>query len=211
MQRTGWGMFKGFILGIVITIVVALGAGYAVLRTGLIPANADASPSRVESWAARTSLRATLSKEAPKGPNPIPLTDANLTQGITLYGARCVVCHGGPGGNASASPIAKGENPRPPQLASHGVEDDPQGVTFWVITHGVRWTGMPSWKAALNDQQIWTLTLFLKNMDKLPPAAQAAWKQVGIRRPAPPEPSVPPTSPGSPAPSAPPPSSPPPP
>jgi mono/diheme cytochrome c family protein len=37
---------------------------------------------------------------------------------------------------------------------------------------------MPSWAGTLSDQQIWSLALFLKHMDKLPPAAQAAWKQV---------------------------------
>ena len=37
---------------------------------------------------------------------------------------------------------------------------------------------MPSWTGALNDQQIWTLALFLKHMDKLPPAAQQVWQNI---------------------------------
>jgi hypothetical protein len=37
---------------------------------------------------------------------------------------------------------------------------------------------MPSFARSLSDQQIWTLALFLKHMDKLPPAAQQAWQQV---------------------------------
>ena len=55
-----------------------------------------------------------------------------------------------------------------------GVEDDPEGWTYWKIDHGIRWTGMPSWKATLSDQQMWTLALFLKHMDKLSPAARAS-------------------------------------
>ncbi len=69
-------------------------------------------------------------------------------------------------------------NPSPPQLATDGVEDDLEGFTFWKVKHGIRWTGMPSWKDTLTDQQIWTLALFLKHMDKLPPAAQEAWQKV---------------------------------
>jgi mono/diheme cytochrome c family protein len=61
-------------------------------------------------------------------------------------------------------------------LATDGVEDDPEGWTFWKIKHGIRWTGMPAWKDELSDQQIWTLALFLKNMDKLPPAPEATWR-----------------------------------
>ena len=173
-------MFRGFILGIVVTVVVAVAVGYILLTSGAVPANADGQPLPFERYFARTSLRATMRKEAPTQDNPVPLTDANLIQGIQLYGPRCAVCHGLADKKPTA--ISKGELPKPPILAGHGVEDDPEGATFWKIKHGIRWTGMPAWGAALNDQQIWTLALFLAHMDKLPPAAQAAW--TALRAPA---------------------------
>jgi thiosulfate dehydrogenase len=172
-------MFKGFVVGIVVAILALLAGGYLALRDGLVPANADATPGLLEVWAAGTSLRATLAREAPKGPNPVALTDDNLIAGIKLYAQHCAICHGTAAGDRSASPVAKGEYPRPPQLASDGVEDDPEGATFWKVKHGIRWTGMPSWKSALDDRQIWTLALFLKHMDKLPPPAEQAWQNVG--------------------------------
>jgi mono/diheme cytochrome c family protein len=159
-------------------MVLAAVCGYIVLRTGLVPANADAEPGRLEIWAANTSLDATLDREAPKGPNPVALTDDNLLAGVELYGRHCAICHGTAQGTASASPIAKGEYPSPPQLATDGVEEDPEGHSFWVIAHGIRWTGMPSWKGTLTDEQIWTLALFLNHMDKLPSAAEQAWQKV---------------------------------
>jgi mono/diheme cytochrome c family protein len=171
-------ILRRFLLGVVATIVVAAACGYAALRTGLIPANADANPGWLETWAANMSLDATLDREAPNGANPVALTDANLIAGIDLYGQHCAVCHGTAKGDLSASPIAKGEYPSPPQLATDGVEDDPEGHSFWIIAHGIRWTGMPSWKGSLTDEQIWTIALFLKHMDKLPPAAEQAWQNV---------------------------------
>jgi mono/diheme cytochrome c family protein len=171
-------MFKGFALGVVTVIAAAVLCGYVVLRTGVIPAGADTTPTWIETWAAKTSLHATLNREAPSGPNPVALTDANLIAGIQLYAMHCAICHGTAKGDASASPVARGENPAPPQLATDGVEDDPEGVSFWKIKNGIRWTGMPAWKSALNDQQIWTLALFLKHMDKLPPDPEAVWQQV---------------------------------
>ncbi len=171
-------MLRAFVLGVVLTILAAAAGGYAVLHAGLIPANADANPGSLETWVAHTSLDATLAREAPKGPNPVALTDANLIAGIDLYGQHCAVCHGTAKGAASASAIAKGEYPSPPQLATGGVQDDPEGYSFWKIAHGIRWTGMPSWRGTLNDEQIWTLALFLKHMDKLPLAAEQAWKNV---------------------------------
>ncbi len=171
-------MLKAFVAGIIVAIVVAVVAAYIVLQTGVVPANADAAPGAVETWAAKTSLRATLEREAPKIANPVALTEANLVAGVGLYGKHCAICHGTAQGDASASPVAKGEYPKPPQLATDGVEDDPEGYSFWKIEHGIRWTGMPSWKETLSDQQIWTLALFLKHMDKLPSAAEQAWRQV---------------------------------
>ncbi len=171
-------MFKGMILGFAGAILLCGSVGYVAVESGMIPANADAKPGAIEEWVAGTALQATLQTQAPPGPNPIALSDAHLTQGLKLYAQNCVVCHGSAKGAAATSWIAKGEYPAPPQLATDGVEDDPEGWTFWKIKHGIRLTGMPSWKAALSDDQIWSLALFLKHMDKLPPAVEAEWQGV---------------------------------
>ena len=108
-QRTcGVDMLKGLIAGVGITVGGALVGGYILLLSGLIPANADATPGWIETWIAGTSLDATLNREAPKGPNPIAVTDTNLINGIDLYAQHCAICHGTENGVASESPVAKG-------------------------------------------------------------------------------------------------------
>lgn len=169
-------MARGIVLGIVATLVAFLVCGYAGIKLGLLPANADAKASKLERWAATTSLHATIARQAPRTPNPVPLTDANLVAGIKLYAKNCAVCHGAADGRASN--IAKGLYQRPPQLANDGVEDDPEGVTYWKVAHGIRFTGMPSFDRTLDDTQIWQLALFLKHMDSLPAGPQRAWSGV---------------------------------
>ncbi len=171
-------MFKNVILGVALALVLALIGAYSLVRSGFIPANADADPGQIELWMASTSLDATLRREAPTGQNPVTLSEQNLLNGTHLFAQNCAVCHGSAKGTASSSPIAKGLYPRPPQMATDGVEDDPEGVSFWKIKHGIRLTGMPSFGYSLSDQEIWTLALFLKNMDKLPPAVQQVWQNV---------------------------------
>jgi len=171
-------MLKGVISGVALTLAIALIGAYSLVRSGLIPANADAKPDWLETWMAGTSLDATVRREAPMGQNPVELTEQNLLNGIHLFAQNCAVCHGSAKGTASPSPIAKGLYQKPPQLATDGVEDDPEGVSFWKIKHGIRLTGMPSFGYSLSDQEIWTLALFLKHMDKLPPAVQQPWQQV---------------------------------
>jgi thiosulfate dehydrogenase len=171
-------MVRGFIAGVISSILVVIVGAYVLLRSGLIPANADAKPGGLELWAASTSLQATLRNQAPNQTNPVALSSANLIEGITLYGQHCAICHGTAAGASSASAVAKGLYPPPPQLGEEGVEDDPEGVSYWKIKHGIRLTGMPAWGSSLTDQQIWTLALFLKHMDKLPSDAQQAWTRV---------------------------------
>jgi thiosulfate dehydrogenase len=142
----------------------------------MIPANADARPPGFERWAARMSLRATLARSAPRTDDPMPATDENLIAGVKLYAQNCAVCHGD--SNAKPTNIAKGLYQKPPQLAKRGVEDDPVGVTYWKIAHGIRWTGMPAFGKTLRESQLWQITLFLKNMDHLSPAAHEAWRRI---------------------------------
>ena len=171
-------MLKHMVLLLALIFLIVLIGAYFLVQSGLLPSNADAKPSRLETWIAHTSLKATLRREAPKGQNPVPFTDHDLLDGVRLYAQNCAVCHGSAKGNASETPIAKGLYQKPPQLATHGVEDDPEGVTFWKIKHGIRLTGMPSFGYSLSDRQVWTLGLFLKHMNKLPLPVQQAWQQV---------------------------------
>ncbi len=157
--------------GILIVVAVVIAVEF-----GLVPANADATPPALERWAATTALHKAIQRQAPTEADPLEANEENLTAGVRIYGANCVFCHGGPDG--VASDIAKGLYQRPPQLAKHGVEDDPAGHTYWKVYHGIRWTGMPSFADVLSDQEIWQVTLFLKHMDSLPPGAEAAWQEM---------------------------------
>ncbi len=169
-------MFKPFVAGILFTLVAGLVGAFLFVEMGMMPANADGRPPALERWAAHTSLRATLRRDSPKGPNPAALNDENMKAGIKLYAMDCAVCHGAADGKPSD--IAMGLYQHAPQLARDGVEDDPAGVTYWKIKHGIRLTGMPSFTKAMTDQQIWQVVLFLQNMDKLDPAMEKAWKAV---------------------------------
>ncbi|MBV8367078.1 MAG: cytochrome c [Candidatus Eremiobacteraeota bacterium] len=169
-------MIRNMVAGGLVTLALAAIVALLAVRFGLVPANADAKPSSLERWAAGTSLRATVARDAPKQPDPLALNDANLEAGIKLYADNCMVCHGASDGQGSN--IALGLYQHAPQFGKHGVEDDPEGETYWKIDHGIRLTGMPSFARALDDEQIWQLAMFLKHMDSLPAAAQAAWKKL---------------------------------
>ena len=169
-------MIKGIFVGLLTAALTGLAGAYAFVSLGLMPANADANPGRLETWAARKSLHAAIRRQAPQGDNPASLNDSNLIAGIKVYAADCAVCHGA--ADARASRIAEGLYQKAPQFAKDGVEDDPEGVTYWKVVHGIRLTGMPSFGASLSQLKIWQVALFLRHMDGLTGEAAKAWKEV---------------------------------
>jgi mono/diheme cytochrome c family protein len=166
---------RGFLTGFVAAVIVIALVVYGAVKTGRVPARADAPMMPGEQWAAHTALNATTAREAPPSPYPYTQTDADIETGAKLYVQNCAVCHGTANSNANA--IARGLGVRPPQFNKHDVMDDPEGVTYWKIEHGIRFTGMPAYSPALDEQSIWQLTYFLKRTpDHLPTAAKNIWE-----------------------------------
>lgn len=166
-----------FFAGVLAAVVVAVGAAFAAVWFGFVPAHADTPPFPGEKWAASHALNATIRREQPQPPYPYgPVTDATLVSGAKLYLANCAVCHGT--GVGDASNVARGLYVRAPQFVKHGVDDDPAGETYWKIEHGIRFTGMPAYGGSLSEEQIWHIAYFLKNgTENLPPAAAKLWNQ----------------------------------
>jgi thiosulfate dehydrogenase len=183
---------RGFIGGLVAAVVVAGLLLFGVVETGAVPAGADAPMLPGERWASHTALNATIAREAPKAPYPYTATDADIAQGAKLYVQNCAVCHGSGSGTPDA--IAHGLGVRPPQFAKHGVDDDPEGVTYWKIEHGIRFTGMPAYHPAIDEKSIWQMTYFLKRApDHLPAAAKRIWEHPETVAPPTPMPAEPQT------------------
>lgn len=160
-----------FLLGVIVTIVVAGLVIYCYFALGIAPVATAAEAMPFEKKLAGLGLHARVEKEMPKNPPNITLDDTAYQQAAQTYKDNCAFCHGLP--NQQRPPAATGMYPRPPQLfRGHGVTDDEPGETYWKVANGIRMTGMPAYKPSLNDQQLWQVTMLLKNADKLPAPAQ---------------------------------------
>lgn len=163
----------GFLAG----VIVCLLAAYCIILSGVVPARQDEPSSQFETWAAHQSLRATINRETASLKSPLPADEPNLAAGAKVYAGNCSGCHGAP---LSPTPaFGNGYSPAAPFFASGDtVTDDPEGKIFWKVEHGVRFTGMPSFSKLLTENEIWQVTLFLKNMDKLPKSVNDTWKSM---------------------------------
>jgi thiosulfate dehydrogenase len=163
---------KSFLFGVVIGVILLPVAGFLYLKFGYAEVSTTAPPMPFERKLAHMALDARIAKEAP-AQSPVPSSENHLLAGVQLYREHCAVCHGLT--TQAKTAIAKGMFPSPPELLhGKGVTDDPAGETYWKIANGIRLTGMPGFRGALNDEQIWEISQLLATADRLPPSVIAA-------------------------------------
>ncbi len=167
---------KGFLFGIILTLLALAAGGYFLLKSGRVSFNADQEPSAVETHLAMSAVDASTERNAPEMKNPVAADEASLVAGAKLYMNHCAGCHGLP-----ANPEGQfGRSLNPPVPAFFKEAPDmPENQNFYIIQHGIRWSGMPAWKNTLNETQTWQLVTFLSNVAKLPPAAQKELELTG--------------------------------
>jgi len=169
---------RAFLFGVIVTLVALVLIVVAVTRLGLYPIGADNPPSSIERALAARAMDVYADRHKPAGDNPIPSTVMNLSEGARQYEDHCALCHGG--AKAKISVMQDQFSPPAPQLTNR-IPHDPPSWIFWVTKHGVRMTGMPAWTGILPDDDIWKIVAFIKNSDKLPPEAHAAWQSAASK------------------------------
>lgn len=169
-MKTVWRL-----LAVVALLLIAV---FAFIFSGIYDVAASTPDPGPIGWALKKVQHESVERRS-EGIQAPPLGDpAQLRTGLVHYHKLCVTCHGAPG--VAISEIGQGLNPDPPDLVEEGAEEDP-GEMFWIIKHGIKMTGMPSFGATRSDQEIWAMVAFLQSMSKLTPAEyQAQVRQAGL-------------------------------
>jgi len=163
---------RGFILGVIVTLLVVCCGAYFYATTGHFDTRAvGPAPSSFERKTANTSVDEWVEAHAPNQPNPFQPSTENLLAGQKIYDDNCAFCHGNL--KQPISPMRNNFYPSVPQLTSR-VPHDPDNEFFYIAKYGIRFTGMPGWDGVLSDDDIWKAVLFIKNSDKMKDSAPAA-------------------------------------
>lgn len=168
MKHTLLNAFAGLVVG----VVLVLGGAFLYARLGFIDPRADIPVSSLESSVAMKSLDASLGRRTPEMTNPLSAEDSNLAAGMKLFQLNCAGCHGDV--SHPESPMARAFYPRPPQFQKEK-PDMPENQNFYLIRHGIRYSGMPAWERSMSDKETWQVVTFLSHMDKLPPSVRSEW------------------------------------
>ena len=172
-------MFKAFVVGLLVGVLLLVGGVYYYFASGMAPVATADPPMPFEKKMASKALNAHIDKQNIASP-PVPADEPNLLAGAKIYKDQCAVCHGLPEQPSPA--IADSMFPHATLMfKGKGVTDDPPSESYWKAANGIRLSGMPSFKGALTDTQLWQVAQFVANTDKIPDSA----KQVLAPEPSP--------------------------
>ena len=162
-----WG---AFLAGVVAAILIAIVAGLAIILGGLYPVAASSHHSQPVRWAIMEAREHGVQRSA-AGLTAPRFTPADIREGGSHFKGMCQECHGGPG--AAPEEFAAGMNPHPPDLARAAGDLSVEQV-FWIAKNGLRMTGMPAFGKTDEDEELWKVAAFVKQLPKFPASEYAS-------------------------------------
>lgn len=151
------------LIGVLLALALA-GAG-AIVYTGVYNIAADDPHWDVTARVLEQLRTRSLERRARQVTSVPNLDDPQLiTKGAGQYAAMCAGCHLAPG--VGPNELSKGLYPAPPELTKSRL--DPR-VSYTIIKHGIKMTGMPAWGGHHGDEQVWTLVAFVSKLPGMSP------------------------------------------
>jgi cytochrome c553 len=148
------------------TLAALMVGGFLLVWSGIYNIAASRGHWAVVEWALQFGMKNSVKRRA-QGIKPPPLDHPDLhSLGAGHFHRACVHCHGAPGTPSDLT--AQQALPPPPDLTLVSKEWKDREL-FWIVKHGIKYTGMPAWVVQDRDDEVWAVVAFLKRLPELDP------------------------------------------
>jgi mono/diheme cytochrome c family protein len=175
-------ILKGALAAVVVLVVVCTMAVIAFVKTtGL---TAQATPGPVETAVARQLRAWAVPGEYRDLTNPVLRNEESIRSGMAHFADHCTVCHANNG--SGDIEMGRGLFPPPPDMRESATQSLSDGELFYIIEHGVRFTGMPGWGTGTveGEESSWHLVNFVRHLPHLTPEELEEMEAMNPRSPA---------------------------
>ncbi len=117
-------------------------------------------------WVMRNSVATRSALESPKA----AADPQGLVSAAGHFAASCAACHGAPGMRPRA--VFQAATPPAPDLARTAKQWSDREL-FWIIDHGVKFSGMPAWPARDRPDEVRRMVAFVRRLPTMTPADYA--------------------------------------
>jgi len=163
---------KLFLILLVMVLAGAAYLAYAVFTHGF---SAREEPSWAEAYFARHARRIATPAGAKELKNPFPATPESMAEAQEHWVAHCSSCHGIDGRGDTT--IGRNLYPKAPDMRDAETQRLSDGELYYIISNGVRFTGMPAWGSEDSPESIWALVAFIRRLPHLTPEEIQSMRQ----------------------------------
>jgi mono/diheme cytochrome c family protein len=171
-----WSLVLGGVLLFVAVALIALihGMGFTSRRT----------PWLLEERFARAARSFLVPPEIKATENPLPADPEVIRRGLEHFADHCATCHANDG--SGDTQMGRALFPRAPDMRREPTQEMTDGELFYVIEHGIPFTGMPAWGTGTESGEhlSWELVHFIRHLPDLTPEELEQMEALNPRSPA---------------------------
>lgn len=150
------------LLAVLAVVLLALAVGWS----GAINVAASSGHWKVTDWflhwVMRNSVKTRSYWQAPED----AADPSGLVSAAGHFALSCAGCHGAPG--QRPSPVMQAATPPAPDLAVNARQWTDRQL-FWILDHGVKFSGMPAWPARGREDEIRRMVAFVRRLPGMSP------------------------------------------
>jgi Cytochrome c553 len=148
----------------IVTVVALAAAGILFAWSGLFQIAASSGHWKITDWFLHWTMQNSVrTYSAFQTPEEVS-SRTGLISAAGHFQQACAVCHGAPG--TAPSPIMQAATPPAPDLAKT-VGHYTDRELFWIVQHGVKYTGMPAWPSQDRPDEVARMVGFLRRLPQM--------------------------------------------
>ena len=154
-------LVKAFLVLVILVIAAGVGVVAYVATTGM---SAREEPGAIETFLARNLRNLAIARRARQLGNPVERAPEVIAAGRAHFADHCAVCHANNG--SGDTDFGRGMWPKPPDLRTETTQKLSDGELFYIIEHGIRFSGMPGFGSGTDDskKESWHLVHFIRHL-----------------------------------------------
>lgn len=154
---------KRLLLALLAGILLALAVGWS----GAVNIAASSGHWKVTEWFLHWVMRNSVQTRS-YWQSPKDVADpSGLVSAAGHFATACSACHGAPG--QRPSPVMQAAMPPAPDLSVNARQWTDRQL-FWILEHGVKYSGMPAWPATGREDEIRRMVAFVRRLPGMSPA-----------------------------------------
>ena len=159
----------------VAAIVALIVAGLLFSWSGAFNVAASSGHWKITDWFLHWTMRNSVRTHAALTVPDDPKARDGVVSAAGLFKASCAACHGAPG--VRPLPVMQAATPPAPDLSINAREWTDKQL-FWILKHGVKFSGMPGWAAKDRDDEVRHMVAFVRLLPEMSAATYRALTEV---------------------------------